>query len=510
MLDQARSNQTWTTAVAALACFLMTLDITVVNVALPSIQKDLGASLEGLQWVVNAYVLAFAALLLTVGSVSDRLGRKRLFLTGVAVFTVASALCVASRTESPLIAARALQGIGGALVFGTCLALIADAYTDAEEEQRRKAVGLAMAAGAAAATLGPLIGGGLVEIGTWQWIFAINVPVGVALAICTALKVREPHAPHAADNSRVDSVGAVVAIVVLFALNYGLLTGAAKGWGRGDVLAALAIGLAGGVGFVLHQLRRGSEATLDLALFRIPTFLAAIVLGFTVRALSFGVFPFLILWLAGAHGRSAFDIGLILSALALPLMVCAVLSTSVARAVGVRATMSIAMVITAAGLFLATLIRGDGSWTTILPALAVLGVGNGVAMPHLMNLAVDVVPSNKAGMATGAANTAFPLGTATGVAAFGVVLSSFVHAKVAASGVIPVHSADSVASAIVAGVLRFPTQAMTAFATSAFTDALRLIFGIAGCAALVAAALSGALITDRPRVAAESPESVTE
>lgn len=160
MLDHARSNQTWTTAVAALACFLMTLDITVVNVALPSIQKDLGASLEGLQWVVNAYVLAFAALLLTVGSVSDRLGRKRLFLTGVAVFTVASALCVASRTESPLIAARALQGIGGALVFGTCLALIADAYTDAEEEQRRKAVGLAMAAGAAAATLGPLIGGG--------------------------------------------------------------------------------------------------------------------------------------------------------------------------------------------------------------------------------------------------------------------------------------------------------------------------------------------------------------
>ncbi len=474
----------------------MTLDVTVVNVALPEIQSDLDASLDSLQWTVNAYVLAFAALLLTVGSLSDRYSRRTLFLAGLTVFTVASALCITARSETTLIASRAIQGVGGALVFGTCLALVADAHTGVAEEIRRKAVGTAMAAGAAAAALGPLIGGGLVQIGAWQWIFAVNVPIGIALIVATLLRV--PTVDRTGEvRGAVDRMGAALVVVPLFTANYGLLTGADSGWAQPKVVAALTIAAITGLGFVWLELRRGDTALLDLGLFRIPTFTAAIVLGFVVRLLTFGIFPFLILWLAGAHDMSAFRTGLVLTALAVPLMIAAGVGTPLARAIGVARTMTIAMVVTAVGLFLGTLVHGTGPWQTILACLVVTGIGCGLAMPHLMNLAVDVAPPHKAGMATGAANTAMPLGTAAGVALFGVVLSSRVRAEIdpttAGAG------ADRFADAVIAGILRYPTAAQTELATTAFTDSLRLIFVLAGCGALVAAIVAAVLIRETDR-----------
>jgi EmrB/QacA subfamily drug resistance transporter len=474
----------------------MTLDVTVVNVALPEIQSDLDASLDSLQWTVNAYVLAFAALLLTVGSLSDRYSRRPLFVAGLVVFTAASALCMAARSETALIAARAVQGVGGALVFGTCLALVADAHIGVAEELRRKAVGAAMAAGAAAAALGPLIGGGLVQVGAWQWIFAVNIPIGVVLIVATVLRV--PTVERApAVRGPADRAGAALVVVPLFTANYGLLTGADSGWGQPRVVAALAIAVATGLGFVWLELRRGDTALVDLGLFRIPTFTAAIVLGFVVRLLTFGIFPFLILWLAGAHDMSAFRTGLVLTALAAPLMIAAGVGTPLARVIGVARTMTVAMAVTAAGLFLGTLIESTGPWQMILACLVVTGIGCGLAMPHLMNLAVDVAPPDKAGMATGAANTALPLGTAAGVALFGVVLSSQVRAEINAETADA--GADRFADAVIAGILRYPTAAGTELATSAFTDALRLIFVLAGCGALAAAVVSALLIRDTDR-----------
>ncbi|MEU7764446.1 MFS transporter [Nocardia sp. NPDC049190] len=494
LADGARRR--WTTAVAALSCFLMTLDVTVVNVALPEIQSDLDASLDSLQWTVNAYVLAFAALLLTVGSLSDRYSRRSLFLAGLAVFSVASALCMTARSDTALIAARAVQGVGGALVFGTCLALVADAYIGAAEEMRRKAVGAAIAAGAAAAALGPLIGGGLVQAGSWQWIFAVNIPIGVVLIVATVLRVPTVERAPAIDGA-VDRVGAVLVVVPLFTANYGLLTGADSGWGQPKVIAALTIAVATGSGFVWLELRRGGTALLDLGLFRIPTFAAAIVLGFVVRLLTFGIFPFLILWLAGAHEMSAFRTGLVLTALAVPLMIAAGVGTPLARVIGVARTMTLAMIITAAGLFLGTLIDGTGPWQAALPCLVAVGIGCGLAMPHLMNLAVDVAPPDKAGMATGAANTALPLGTAAGVALFGVVLSSRVRAEIDAEAVGA--GAERFAAAVIAGILRYPSAAQTELAISAFTHGLRLIFVLAGCGALAAAIISALLLRNVDR-----------
>ncbi|MFD4365839.1 MFS transporter [Rhodococcus sp. NPDC058521] len=496
--DTGAANRRWTTFVAALACFLMTLDGTVINVALPSIQSDLHTSLTGLQWVVNAYILAFASLLLTVGSLSDHVSRKKVFLTGTVAFTATSALCVFSQSEAMLVTSRALQGASAALVFGTCLALIADAHAGADPELRRKAVGGAMAAGAAAAALGPLIGGGLVELGAWQWIFAINIPIGIVLALATAVKV--PNSTPAATTGRTDWAGAVMVVVPLFGLNYGLLTGADSGWSQPDVVAALTIAVIAAVIFIRHERRLGTDALLDLSLFRIPTFTAAIVLGLTVRFLSFALFPFLILWLAGAHGLSAFQIGLVMTAMAVPLMVTAAASAPLATVIGVGKTMAVSMVITAVGLFLGLLIGDDAEWSAMMPSLVVVGIGCGLAMPHLMNLATDVAPPNKVGMATGAANTAFPLGTAAGIAMFGAVISGWVRAKIDEAGLgLPTEQTHSFADAVLAGMLRYPSELQTELATSAFTGGLRLIFVVAGCGALVAAVVSALLIRESDR-----------
>lgn len=480
----------------ALSCFLMTLDVTVVNVALPEIQADLDASLDSLQWTVNAYVLAFAALLLTVGSLSDRYNRRSVFLIGLAVFTAASALCMTARSDTLLIVARAVQGVGGALVFGTCMALIADAHIGAADEIRRKAVSTAMAVAAAAAALGPLIGGGLVQAGSWQWIFAVNIPIGAFLIVATFLRV--PVAERVpATRGPVDRAGAALVVVPLFTANYGLLTGANSGWGQPKVVAALAIAVATGVGFVWLEMRRGDAALLDLRLFRMPTFAAAIVLGFAVRLLTFGIFPFLILWLAGAHEMTVFRTGLVLSALAVPLVIAAGVATLLARIIGVARTMTLAMVITAVGLFLGTLIDGTGPWQNMLVCLVAVGVGCGLAMPHLMNLAVDATPPGQAGMATGTANTAMPLGTAAGVALFGVVLSSRVRAEIDVETVGA--GAERFTTAVSAGILRYPSAPQTELAIHAFTDGLRLIFVLAGCGAVAAAIVSAMLLRHAER-----------
>lgn len=479
-----------TVFVTALSAAVMTLDATVVNVALADIGTDLQTSLTDLQWVVNGYTLAFAALLLTAGSLSDRLGRRGAFMIGMSVFVVASLACALAPNATVLVGARILQGAGAAFVMGTGLALIAGAYEGEDPVKRQTAVGIFSAGGAAAAALGPLVGGALVDGFGWRSIFLINVPLGIAVVVVTLAMVR-PQARLA--GTKVDLTGAALAIAMLFALNYGLLTGAAAGWGRADVLTALIVAPLLLVVFLLVERRQGHDAMLDLSLFRIPTFSAAIVLSFAARLTSFGLFPFLILWLAGLLGHTPLQVGLILMVLSVVMVIVAPFSGALVKVAPLRVLNAAGMAVIGAGLWWAALAVGpDERWTAILPGLILIGVGAGIVMPHMMGLAIGVVPAERAGMASGMSNTFFPLGTAVGVAVYGAVMSARIGAAV---------PDPQLASAAAAGRFDVVAQSagpdVVAAAARAFTEGLSQVLLIAAVASIISAITALLLIRDR-------------
>ncbi|WP_269854827.1 MFS transporter [Streptomyces sp. RPT161] len=504
---EVRSSRRWTTAVTSLAAAMMTLDITVVNVALPRIGADLDASLDSLQWIVNAYTLSFAALLLTAGSVSDRIGRRRIFLAGVAVFTAASAVCALAPNTAVLIAARAAQGVGGAMAFGTALALIAGAFEGAPARSRTTAIGLFTAGGAVSAALGPLVGGSIVEWLSWPFLFAVNVPIGLLILAGTARKVPESVATDAPAN--VDHAGAVLAVLALFALNYGLLAGSEKGWTAADVLTALIVGGVLAVAFAAVQWRLGPTAMLDLRLFAIPSFSGAVLLSFAARVFSFGLLPFLTLWLGGMLRLTPFQVGLVLLAQSVALVIAAPVSSLLTKVMSVSKVLALGSAVVGVGMFLAVGIGPHDRWTAVLPMLVLLGAGAGLTLPHLLALAVGVVPASRAGTASGAANSFFPLGTATGVAAFGIVLTSKVDTTMNAATLSrfdlpPGHAAQlrqlvtagqfDALGAAVPGTVRGQVLEL---ARSAYTGALSTIFLIAGVAGLLAAVASLVLVREK-------------
>ncbi|MFI6688541.1 MFS transporter [Streptomyces sp. NPDC050485] len=487
----------------ALAAMLMTLDITMLNVALPQIGTDLHATLDGLQWVVNAYTLVFAALLLTAGALSDRLGRRQIFLIGVIVFTLASATCALAPNVELLIAARAVQGIGGAMVMGTSLALIAGAFEGAPAGQRERAVALFTAGGAAAAAMGPVIGGVVVDSLNWRLLFAVNVPLGLLIIYGTVRRVPESAGVR---DARLDLVGPVLAVLALFSLNYGLVTGADKGWSRPDVLVALVAGAVLAVVFVVVQWRLGERAMLDLRLFAIPSFSGAMLLSFAARIVSFGMFPFVILWLGGILGFSPLKVGLVLFVQSAALMVGAPMSGVLAKVMPLSAVMAIGMGLCGVGMFTAVGIGPHDGWTAIVPMLILIGVGGGLAMPQLLGVAVAVVPASRAGTASGAVNSFFPLGTSVSVAAFGAVLAARVDSTMSddalnAAGV-PAGSAGPLRALVNTGqfdaagrlVPKSVAEPVLELARAGYTGALSTIFLVGGIAGVLSGLASLVLI----------------
>lgn len=469
-----------TVLAVGLSAAVMTLDTTVVNVALNAIGTEFDATLSGLQWVVNGYTLAFAALLLSAGSLSDRLGRRGVFVLGMSVFTLASLACALAPSEGVLIASRIVQGAGASLVMGTGLALIAGAFQGEDPKKRQTAIGVFTAMGAAAAALGPLIGGALVDGAGWRFIFVINIPLGILIVVAALLAVRpQPKSP----GSRLDLLGALLAVLMLFALNYGLLTGANDTWSRVDVIASLIAAPVLLVVFLVVEHRLGDRAMLDLSLFRIPTFSGAIVLSFAARLASFGLFPFLILWLTGLLGHTPLQVGLILLVMSAAMLVVAPLSGQLTRIAPVRVLTCVGMVVVGLGLLWgAAAVRADGDWTAILPCLILLGVGSGIVMPHMMGLAVGVVPAERAGMASGVSNAFFPLGTAVGVAVYGAVMTAVIAGRVPDA-----EAARAVAAGRIGEIAaRLPSgaDAFVRTAREAFVSGLSEVLLIAGVAAV--------------------------
>ncbi|RVX41681.1 EmrB/QacA subfamily drug resistance transporter [Nonomuraea polychroma] len=471
----------WTLAAVCLAAVLLTLDITIVNVALPEIASELSARLDGLQWAINGYTLAFAALLLTAGSVSDRVGRRAIFTAGVALFTAASAACGAAWSPGALTAFRIAQGVGGAMVMGTAMALIAGAYPAGRA--RQAAIGAFSAAGGAAAGLGPLIGGLLVDTLGWRWIFWINLPVGLVLVAGALLWLREP--AREAPAGRIDVTGAVLAVVLLFALNYALIAGPGQGWGSPRVLAALLAGLLLLGLFVAVQARR-SYAVLDVRLFRIPTFTGAVLLTFLARITSFGILPYLILWLQGMLGHSPLETGLRLLALTLPILVVAPLAGRLGEKLPASRLMAGGFALIAVAFVLMARVGPDSSWLVAFPGFVLLGVGGALAFPPLMGVTLDVVPRERAGMASGLSNTFFPLGTATGVAAFGAIFTTRIEAELPGQ-----------AAVVAGGRFDLVSQAAQETARNVFTGALATTCLVAAAAGLAGVAISLLLIRVR-------------
>ena len=443
----------WSTVAGSVASLMMTLDMTIVLVALPDIGESLKLSLSGSQWIVNAYTLAFAALLLGVGSLSDLVGRRGIFIVGQLVFVAASVGCMTADAENWMIVARAIQGAGGAMVFGSSLPLLSDVFGPGEEKQRTSAVAVFMAAGAAAVALGPLVGGAIVEFFDWRWIFAINIPIGLLIIVGTLIgvpkdaqqwrrqaledrKARLLAEGHVDEVERLEEqqveetvppiswLTLIVASVFLFALNYALLTGPDDGWTDGKVFIGFGVSLAGLVLLVWMQLAKGDKAMIDVRMFAIPSFSAVTIVAFAARLFSFGMMPYIVLWLSGAVGLSSLEVGYVTTALAIPIILFSPVAIQLGKKIKVSAIQALGMIIIAAGLLLGLKLNSNSGWADIIPMYIVVGIGTGLMLPHLMDVAVSVVAPRKTGTATGIANTAFPLGTSFGVAIYGAILTA--------------------------------------------------------------------------------------
>ncbi|WNV87754.1 MFS transporter [Umezawaea sp. Da 62-37] len=474
----------WTLGVACVATFMLMLDVTVVNVALPDIRVDLGADLTAQQWVIDAYTLALAAFLLTGGSLADRIGRKRVFCVGLVVFTLASLAAGAAQDMVVLCVARGVQGLGAAVLFAVGPALIAQEFSGKE---RGQAFGLFGAVTGLALAFGPALGGLLAEV-DWRWIFLVNLPIGVVLLALTLVKLREVRPGGAA---AVDWPGLVVFSAALVLLVLGFLRGDALGWTSIPVLAMFVVGVLLLVVFAIVEKRRGDAAMLDLGLFGNRTFLGLSLATFLSNATSLAAIFIEVSYLQNVLGYSALEAGLRLLPLTLVLFVFAAVTGGVVTKFAPGALIGTSILLIAVGMGLIALVGPDDSWLSLLPSMIVMGIGMGMFNPPRSVVSVGVVEPAKAGMATGIGETFQQVGVAVGVAAFGALFQSKV---ISAFGGSTSATGDAghdreIGRAIAAGAGRELGDDVTDVARAVFVDSFGSVMLV--CAAVCAV---GALI----------------
>jgi EmrB/QacA subfamily drug resistance transporter len=405
----------WTLLAVSVATFMLLLDITVVNVALPSIRDDLGASFTDLQWVVDAYALTLAALVLTAGSLADRLGRRRVFAAGLGIFSVASLLCALAPDPTFLNIARALQGVGGAIMFAVSLALVAQEFPAGRE--RGVAMGIYGASIGVAVAIGPLVGGALTDGLGWESIFYLNVPVGIGALAITYLRLRESRDPHA---TRVDWAGVATFSASLFLLVLALVRGNDEGWGS-TLIASLLAGAAVLMAAFVAIERRVAEPMLPLGLFRRPSFTGVQLAAFAVSGSLFALFLYLTLYLQNYLGYSPFEAGVRYLPITIASFIAAPIAGALLSRVPARLMMSLGLAGSGLGLLLMSGIDVADEWTTLLGGFLVAGLGVGLLNPVIADVAVSVVPKEQSGMAAGINDTFRQVGVAVGIAALGAV-----------------------------------------------------------------------------------------
>ena len=409
----------WTLIVVGAGTFMLLLDVTIVVVALPNIQTALHASFSDVQWVIDAYALTLASLLLTTGVLADRYGRRLLFAIGLCVFTLGSLTCGLAQSPLMLILSRSGQGIGGAIMFSTSLALLGQSFRG---KDRGVAFGVWGAITGVAVSLGPILGGAITTEISWRGIFLVNVPVGIAALVLTLGRVEESRAPHA---GLPDWVGFGLLTAGLVGVVYGLIRASETSWGNSGVIACLTVGGALIVAFVLAELRV-SEPMFDLSLFRTPTFTGGLVAAFTMNGSLFALYLYLVLYLQDILHYSALATGLRLLVSTGALFVTAVISGRLSERVPIRLLIGPGLTLVGVGLLTMTGLSGTSSWTHLLPGLVISGLGAGLVNPPLASTAIGVVAPERAGMASGVNSTARQVGFATAIAAYGTIfLSAF-------------------------------------------------------------------------------------
>jgi EmrB/QacA subfamily drug resistance transporter len=405
----------WTLLAVTTATFMLLLDITVVNVALPSIRDDLGASFTDLQWVVDAYALTLAALVLTAGSLADRLGRRRVFAIGLGIFSLASLLCGLSPDPTFLNLSRALQGVGGAIMFAVSLALVAQEFPAGRE--RGTAMGIYGASIGVAVAVGPLVGGALTDGLGWQSIFYLNVPIGLAAIAITYLKLRETRDPNA---TRIDWAGVGTFSGALFVLVLALVRGNDEGWGS-TLIVSLFAGAAILMSAFIAVESRVSEPMLPLGLFKRPSFTGVQLAAFAVSASAFALFLYLTLYLQNYLGYSPLQAGLRYLPVTVVSFFAAPISGMLLSRVPARFLMSASLAVAGAGLMLMSGVDAGDGWTTLLGGFLLLGAGVGFLNPVIADVALSVVPKERSGMAAGINDTFRQVGVAVGVAVWGAI-----------------------------------------------------------------------------------------
>ncbi len=436
----------WTLTAVGVGVFMLLLDITIVNVALPDIETQLHASFTDLQWVIDAYALTLAALLLTAGSLADRLGRKRVYAVGTAIFTLGSLLCGLATGPVFLSLARAAQGIGGATMFATSLALLASAFRGRD---RGIAFGVFGAVSGVAIAVGPVLGGVIVSLLSWRWIFFVNIPVGIAAIAITVTRVDES---REASARRLDVIGFLTFSVALAALIFGLIRSDGHGWGTAQVGGSLIVSAVLLVVFIIAE-RRAAEPMLDLSLLRKPTFSGGLIAAFAISAGLFSLLTYLVLYLQNVLGFSAIQTGTRLLVLSGAIFVASGIAGRLTSKVPTKLLISPGFVIIGVGLVLMRGLTGTSHWTHLVPGLALAGVGAGLVNTPLASTAVGVVEPERAGMASGINSTFRQVGIATGIAALGAVFTAHLRDSITTSlGRTPLAgSAGSLADAATGG-----------------------------------------------------------
>jgi EmrB/QacA subfamily drug resistance transporter len=414
--------------VLCMAQFMLVLDIAVVNVGLPAIQSDLGFTPENLQLVVTAYALTFGGLLLFGGRAADLMGRRRMFIIGLAVFTVASLLCGLAESDTTLVAARALQGIGGALVSPAALSLLITTFPEGQE--RNKALGLWAAVGAGGAAAGLLIGGVLTDLADWRWVFLINVPIGAAVAFAAT---RVLPAAQAQATGKIDYYGALAATSGLMALVYGLSRGEQEGFSDGLTVALLVGSAVLLAAFVVIE-QRVAEPLVPFRIFRQRTLTGANLSMFLSIGVMISMTFFLTLYFQQVLGFSPIETGLAFLPVSIIIGVVARVSSMVVERTGARPLLLGGYLVLVLGMLYLSRVSADGSYLADgLPGMALISLGMGVAFPVATVAATAGVSAHEQGLASGVLNTSQQVGSAVGLAVLATVASGAADAAAAAS-----------------------------------------------------------------------------
>ncbi len=460
-ITAGKSQRIWTLVIVSLGLFMMVLDNLVVNVALPSIHRDLGASIQTLEWTVNAYILAYAVLLLTGAALGDRLGRKRMFIAGISLFTAGSAAAALAPSIGLLIAARAIQGVGAAVVTPLTLTLLAEAFPS---EQRGLALGVWSGISGIGVALGPLVGGALTQFASWHWIFWVNVPLGIALVPLASRRLVESHG----DAKHLDLRGLALASAGLFGIVYGLVESQSLGWSSAQVLISLAAGAALVVAFVAQELRT-SEPMLPMGFFANRGFAVTNAVSIAMYFGMFGSIFFLSQFLQNVLHNTPLQAGVKLLVWTGAIMVVAPLAGFMSERYGSRLFMVAGLGLQAVALgLLAMSASVDQSYVSMVIPFVLAGSGMALVFAPSANAVLSSVRTSQTGQASGATNALRELGGVLGIAILGTVFTShgsYTAPQAYINGLVPalwVGAAVLAAGALIAAALPFSTRASAA------------------------------------------------